>query len=159
MCARWCVVIRREMATYRLIHHVNPTMSMMNPAMKFRSRGHGVRRKPGEMNRLEQAYSEHLEARRVAGEIYAWDFECIKLRLAPKTFFTPDFLVQLPDDSLEIHETKGFARDDAMVKIKVAARLFPFRFVMVKKKNKKTPWEFIPIGDALLIEDEHDQNV
>jgi hypothetical protein len=71
-----------------------------------------------------------------AGEIRGWKFEAVKLRLADKTFYTPDFLVVLKDGSLEFHETKGFWRDDARVKIKVAAELYPmFRFAALKKKK------------------------
>ena len=32
---------------------------------------------------------------------------------------------------LELHECKGFWRDDARVKIKVAASLYPFKFIAV----------------------------
>lgn len=100
-------------------------------------RGRGVRRVPGQMNGLERAYSLHLEARKHAGEVLWWAFDCVKLRLAEKTFYTPDFLVMNADLSIEVHETKGtskgkpFVEDDAAVKIKVAAELFPFGFVMI----------------------------
>ena len=38
-------------------------------------------------------------------------------------------------EALEFHEVKGFWRDDARVKIKVAAEHFPFKFVAVRKKK------------------------
>jgi hypothetical protein len=97
----------------------------------------GPRRVAGQMNRTEAAYSELLEARRLAGEIRAWWFEAVTLKLAHDCRYTPDFLVQLADGALECHECKGFWRDDARVKIKVAADKFPFRFVAVKKLRKK----------------------
>lgn len=88
-------------------------------------------RQPGEMNRTEAAYAELLEARRLAGEIEAYDFEKQKFRLANKTWYTPDFIVQMPDGMIEIHEvkamtTKGKVRieDDANVKLKVIAEQF-----------------------------------
>lgn len=93
----------------------------------------GVHRQPGEMNKTERAYSEALEDRKAAGEIASWQFDAVKLRLAAKTFYTPDFLVMLADGSIEFHEVKGHWEDDARVKIKVAARLFPFRFLAVRK--------------------------
>ena len=43
----------------------------------------------------------------------------------------------LSNGQLEAHEVKGFWEDDAKVKIKVAAELYPFSFVAVTKKPKK----------------------
>lgn len=92
----------------------------------------------GRMNRTEAAYAEHLELRRRAGEVSWFTFEGVKLRLAKATFLTVDFFVTLTDGSIEIHEVKGFMRDDAAVKLKVAARLFPcFRFVVVRARSKR----------------------
>ena len=65
------------------------------------------------------------------------DFEGIKLRLADNTFYTPDFAVMSADGVMECHEVKGFWQDDARAKIKVAADLYPFRFVAIKAKAKK----------------------
>ena len=106
--------------------------------------GRAVRRQQGVMNKTEKAYADHLEKRKLAGEITCYEFDCLKLRLADKTFYTPDFLVQLANDELEIHEVKGFWEDDARVKIKVAAAKYPFRFMAVKQKPKKAGggWEF-----------------
>ena len=79
-----------------------------------------------------------LEQRRLAGEIQSYGFEKIKLKLAPKTFYTPDFFVLRGDGVLEIVEVKGHWEDDARVKIKVAAEQFPFLiFRAVKKRPKK----------------------
>lgn len=80
------------------------------------------------MNKTEAAYSRHLDS--IKGSIIVqWKFEAIKLRLADFTFYTPDFMVQTVSGQIEFHETKGFWRDDARVKIKVAASLYPFRFL------------------------------
>ena len=90
------------------------------------------------MNKLEAEWAMILEARKRAGEIVWYGFEAIKLRLADKTFYTPDFAVLALDGKIEIHETKGgFIRDDAAVKLKVAAEHFPFRFYLVRKKSKR----------------------
>ena len=68
-------------------------------------------------------------------------------RSADATRYTPDFLVELPGGLLELHEVKGFWRDDARVKFKVAAELFPmFRFVAVKRKHRQ--WELSYPGRA-----------
>ena len=45
--------------------------------------------------------------------------------------------MMLADGTLECHECKGFWMDDGRVKIKVAASIYPFRFVAVKANPKK----------------------
>ena len=86
----------------------------------------------GAMNKTEAAYEGHLRVRMMAGEVLWWRFEGIKLRLADATFYTPDFAVLAADSVLECHEVKGFMRDDAAVKIKVAASIYPFRFRLIR---------------------------
>lgn len=86
-------------------------------------------------NGLEREYAAHLELLARAGEIKTWGYEQIKLRLADGTFYTPDFIVVARDEHLEIHETKGFMREAARVRIKVAAELHPFRFFIVRKEG------------------------
>ena len=66
-----------------------------------------------------------------------YKFEGIKLRLADSTFYTPDFAVMQSDGQIELHEVKGFWADDARAKIKVAADLYPFRFIAIKAKAKR----------------------
>lgn len=95
------------------------------------------RLKPGQMNQTEAAYAAHLEARKVAGEVAWFKFEGLKFRLADNTFYTPDFAVMLADGLLEAHEVKGFWVDDARAKIKIAADLYPVRFMAVTKQSKK----------------------
>src|SRR5262249_48727661 len=89
---------------------------------------------PGAMNKTEEAYSTHLQGLVIAGEIQWFKFEALKLRLADNTFCSPDLLVMTAARELEVHEVKGFWEDDARVKIKVAASLFPMlRFIAAKK--------------------------
>jgi hypothetical protein len=60
------------------------------------------------------------------------------LRLADKTFYSPDFAVLTKaDGTLEMHEVKGFWQDDARVKIKVAASIYPFKFIAVKAQKRR----------------------
>lgn len=94
------------------------------------------RLKPGQMNQTEKAYHDLLDLRLQAGEVLWFKFEGLKLRLADNTFYTPDFVVLAADGVLECHECKGHWADDARVKIKVAADLYPFRFLAVKKGRK-----------------------
>lgn len=95
------------------------------------------RLKAGEMNKTEAAYAEHLESQRRRGEILWFKFEAIKLRLANNTFYTADFFVLTAHSFLEIHEVKGRWMDDARVKIKVAASIYPFKFIAVTKRAAK----------------------
>ncbi|WP_398469614.1 DUF1064 domain-containing protein [Tardiphaga sp.] len=89
----------------------------------------------GQMNKTEQAYADHLELQRRGGEVEWFKFEALKLRLADATFYTPDFFVLTSAGYLECHEVKGFWEDDARVKIKVAASLYPFKFKAIKKST------------------------
>lgn len=95
------------------------------------------RLKTGQMNKTEAAYRDTLELRRQAGEVLWYRFEGLKLRLADNTFYTPDYAVMLASGQIECHEVKGFWQDDARAKIKIAAEMYPFRFVAVKAKSKK----------------------
>jgi len=89
------------------------------------------------MNKLEARYAELLELRKRSGEIIWYTFEGMKFVLAKRTTYMPDFIVQLADGEIEVHEVKGFWEGTARVKIKCAAEKFPFRFIAIKEKKKK----------------------
>jgi hypothetical protein len=117
---------------------IGPSAVMEQPAPL---KAKGVVHEPGRMNKGEAQYADHLEIRRRAGEIADYRYEAVKLRLADRTYYTPDFMVMLKDGTIEFHEVKatwstgkaGF-KEDARVKIKVAAEQFPmFAFVVVNK--------------------------
>ncbi len=93
---------------------------------------------PGKMNRTEEAYAAHLEQLKHVGDVLWYKFEGIKLRLADNTFLTIDFPVLSATGILEMREVKGFLRDDANVKLKVAASMYPFKFILVRRK--KSGW-------------------
>ncbi len=101
------------------------------------ARGRMPRRVPGTMNGTEAKYAADLEARKRAGEVEDYWFEAVTLKIADACRYTPDFLVQLPDGTIEAHEVKGFWQDDARVKIKVAAEKFPFVFRAFRPRAKK----------------------
>ena len=95
---------------------------------------------PPRMNKTEAAYAGQLELLKRLGEIVDYRFEAVKLRLAEKTFYTPDFLVTTVDE-IQFHEVKGFWRDDARVKIKVAAAQYP-EFAFCAVTRKRGSWHF-----------------
>jgi len=95
------------------------------------------RLKTGAMNKTEAAYAAELETQRREGNVLWFKFEGLKLRLADNTFLTVDFAVMAADGILEMHEVKGFMQDDANVKLKVAASIYPFRFLLIRLRPKK----------------------
>jgi hypothetical protein len=98
------------------------------------------------MNGLEQRFAVFLQERKLAGEIEEWRFEAVKFRIGEKCFYTADFMV-VESEQITFYETKGFWEDDARVKIKAVAALFPwFRFVGVKFERGEWKLEEIGIG-------------
>ena len=105
------------------------------------------RRQPGVMNGTERAYAARLVLRHSCGDILDWRYEPFRMRLADwKCTYTPDFLV-VCENQFEIVEVKGFRRDDAMAKFRVAASIYPWfvwRMVEFKKKEWNTILEIYP---------------
>lgn len=92
-----------------------------------------MRQNRGGMNKTEQAFYEHLKTTLPEFRIYAQSFT---LKIANGCRYTPDFVLIGDDGRLHAYETKGFMRDDAAVKIKVAASLYPaIQFTLVHRKK------------------------
>lgn len=107
------------------------------PPKGIKGRGRTTKRIVGQMNGTEAAYGVHLDTRKAAREIIDYWFESMTFKLADGCRYTPDFVVLMADGLIEVHEVKGHWEDDALVKIKVAAELFPFRFLAVQKIAQK----------------------
>jgi hypothetical protein len=90
----------------------------------------------GVMNKEEEAYAKLLDELKMRGEVLWWKFEGITFKLAYRTTYTPDFNVMLANGQMQMHEYKGFWKDDARAKIKIAAAMFPFQFIAVTKEAK-----------------------
>jgi len=102
------------------------------------------RRDHDRMNKMERAYSLGLDVLRQAGIIERWAFEPLTFRLAHRTGYTPDFVLWYPDRRVRIIEVKGYLRDDAAVKFKLARKLFPeWEWLMVRRV--KGHWERVHI--------------
>lgn len=103
----------------------------------------------GGMNRTEQSYAQYLDWQVRVGSVSEYYFEEFKIRLANRTWYTPDFLVVLADGTVQWHEVKGFMEDDAAVKLKVTSRLF-WRFpVILVKAGPRGAWSFTEVSDGL----------
>lgn len=91
------------------------------------------RKKVRKMNKTERLYADLLERKKSVGEIIDYWFEMINLRIGDNCFYRIDFLVMNKDCTLEVHETKGgHITDDSLVKIRAAAEIYPFKFIMMQ---------------------------
>lgn len=88
------------------------------------------------LNKTERAYHQYLVCMN-----YQWlGVQNITLKLADDCRLTPDFAYLDKDGHLVMIDVKGFQREDALIKMKVAARMFPWiRFVIVKR-NPNGGW-------------------
>lgn len=102
---------------------------------------------PGEMNRLEKRWAEKLEEEQLLGLVACWWYESMKFRLADRTWYTPDFVVVLTDGTIEVHETKGRMEEDAAVKLKVFAELYPFPVKLIRWESKAKTWDVRDVLD------------
>ena len=83
------------------------------------------------MNKTEARYFARLQA---DPDVHWIGYEAVTLKLADDCRYTPDFAVMRSDGAIELHEVKGgFVREDAWVKVKVAAAKFPFQFVFAQE--------------------------
>ncbi len=89
------------------------------------------------LNKTESAYLEYLKRME-----HQWvGVQCLTLKLADMCRYTPDFITIGSAGRVTAHEVKGFWRDDARVKIKVAARSFPWMNFIAAQRDKGH-WKF-----------------
>lgn len=97
------------------------------------------------LNKTESAFFENLKATMGAAKHYA---QSITFLIGNGVRFTPDFVSIFEFPKMIIAwETKGFMRDDAAVKIKVAAATYPsivFKLVTRKKGGGWDVQEVLP---------------
>ena len=89
---------------------------------------------PDGMNKSQRELYRRM---RDAGSVFSFvGRESITLRLAGRTRYTPDFFTG-GTLGLACWEFKGHMRDDAAVKLKVAAEMYPFfRFILVTRERR-----------------------
>lgn len=118
----------------------------------LRARGR-VRKRAGEMNKTEAAFSDELRRMQSVGEILWWQWDCMTLRLADRTHYHPDFAVLYADGTLVLIDTKGctkkdgkyraFCEEDAWLKLKILAENFPIYFAVAYRLPKKAGGEWV----------------
>jgi len=113
------------------------------------------------MNKLEEAYAGILSGRKLVGEILDYKFESMTRKLADDGRYAPDFMVLMPDMEIQLHEvkagmavkrdgvatgeTKAMSEDASRIKIKIAAKEFPFRFILAY--CRKGQWFYDEVGE------------
>ena len=108
------------------------------------------------MNKLERSFRDDvLEPATRHHAIRRWAREPLKLRLAGRCWYTPDFLV-LPrvkgrdsrDPLLYMVEIKGaYAREDSIVKLKVAADTYPEFTWLICYRRGRRGWRVHEVTD------------
>lgn len=90
------------------------------------------------LNKTERAFLEYL---RYTAQVKCLHVMSVTLKLAFDCRLTPDFSYYSEGGQLTFIDVKGWQREDALIKMKVAARTFPeWRFVIVKRI--KGAWKF-----------------
>lgn len=107
------------------------------------------------MNATEARYAARLEAERLAGEVLAWHFEALTLRLPGGTRWTPDFLVRRADQ-VELVDVKGGPRklDQPAQRVKareVAAMVEPLGWRVVVARWVDGEWRLEVIASTTAV--------
>lgn len=98
--------------------------------------------RPAFDSKLEAAYDQYLSALKHAGEIQAFWYHPLTLKLPGGVRYTPDFMVWPNEGKVQIHECKGWSKNlrDGMTRLKLASGLFScWDWRLVKKNRGK--WE------------------
>jgi hypothetical protein len=124
--------LERGQSVRRIVHAPNHAAPSLVAAL-------GKPVAPTYRSQLEQDYSAHLEAQRLAGEILYWLYEPFTLHLGGiagtrhGVKYKIDFLVLPASREIELHETKGHWRRGERERLKLAATRFPFIFKAITR--------------------------
>jgi len=95
----------------------------------------------GVMNKTEAAFASYLERQKIAGDVIHYAFEQHKIMLANGAWYTVDFICVGADHRVTFYEIKGFWREAARVRIKVAAEKNRWaKFIVVTRVSGE--WKF-----------------
>lgn len=92
-----------------------------------------LRQKAGDgLNKTERAFLGYLKRQDGGALVYP---QSITLKLGNGVRYSPDF-IETNEFHINAYEVKGFMRDDAAVKLKVAASLYPWiTFYLATRRN------------------------
>lgn len=100
-----------------------------------------LRQSSRELNKTETAFGEYL--RRICGQDVTIHSQAITVRLANGLRYTPDYVV-VAGPKVTVYEVKGpYAREDSIVKLKVAASVYPWMdFMLAWRQSRTSDWQF-----------------
>lgn len=88
------------------------------------------------LNKTERQYYNYLRS-----QDHLWiGVQNITLKLAHDTRLTPDFTYLNKEGDMVFVDVKGFQREDALIKMKVAARQFPWASFVIVSRGKNGSW-------------------
>ena len=93
---------------------------------------------PKYKSKLERRFAEEWLTPRQ--QTLRWAYEPEKFKLGTGAWYCPDFREILPDGEIIFYEVKGFWRDAAKVRIKVAASRHPYKFFVATWDKKAKYW-------------------
>jgi hypothetical protein len=100
-------------------------------------------RTPGVPNLTERRFAEHLEIRKLAGEIRSFAYEPEVLRLGPEMTLLMDYRIVELDYTYTYIDVKGrYVWEDSVIKIKAAAVMYPQHRFMQAKWTRNSGWKF-----------------
>lgn len=105
-----------------------------------------VRQRRGRMNKTEAEFALLLRFRQTSRDIMWFAFEPVRLRLADGAWYCPDFMAVLPSGASVFYEVKGFEREAAIVRLKVAAEIHHWASFILVKRQKGGGFIHTPIG-------------
>jgi len=120
-------------------------LDIPEPAAKpAKKAGPRIRQNSDGLNKTEQAFFDYLKSAFPHRFVNA---QALTLKIGNGCRYTPDFSVASFHDGepgdVQCYEVKGHMRDDAAVKIKVAASAFPWiTFFLVSRAKQGGGWEF-----------------
>jgi hypothetical protein len=99
-------------------------------------------RRPGAMNKWELRYAERCNLDIGLAELKSWEYEIIRLRIGVgRCFYSPDFVCLDVNGRVSIIEVKGWRWAAGIVRVKVAAKLYPQWDFMLAKWTTNG-WEY-----------------
>ncbi len=116
---------------------LNPSLFGGSPAPQVEYKPRLKQNRGPELNKTETAFLLHLRA----FECKEWDItpHALTFRLGNGVRYTPDIIANY-HGIVRAYEVKGFMRDDAAVKLKCAAALFPWCSFWLASKDKREGW-------------------